>query len=481
MKILILCLTCTTFTVHSTKSPFEIATKSEYFVDQTNFIKELNAAWLEIPYIMISAPRCFSKTVNIDMVRRFFEITIKNNEPQTDVKKTENYELFMSTTPKLRITQDTQFFTDQFGQYPMIYMNLSIDPDVETSDEISTLFSEQVRKSFRYHAWVVNKSNGLSPEEKKIFEDIVSHDVFMPPVDIVNNIKVLAKALSFHFHKKVMLLVDDYDCAIRTALEAGIKTLTIIQQVFHPFGKNFYYLSCYISRALFTGIFEFADLMGLTETFAFASYEGHHDYLFAQYYGLSIDAAKELLRRRNITDEKRINDVIKYYDGYYPSKGTTPVLNPWSIRQYLIERHEKPEPYWARFTGLVDYLTRSLRNPFLQAMCGRLFLNRTLEFSIEKFIGIDDPGLVAKYFNKKDLEFEDVSPYNADIYMTLLYQMGYLTNAGEENFFKIPNAEINDEFIRYYSMYNATFPKKPTSTANPKALSMLPAGTKITR
>lgn len=175
----------------------KIRTAGFYYVDKTSFIKDLLTSWAEVN--LITRPRRFGKTLNMDMLRTFFE-------PDTDPI------LFQG----LKISEYSDLCNAYMGKYPVISISLK---DVEgcnfeqARDMLGAVINEEAM-NFQ----MLMDSPRLTEYEKKQFERLLLED-FEKTSFLTGSLKLLLSLLSKHYGKQVILLIDEYDVPLDKAYQ----------------------------------------------------------------------------------------------------------------------------------------------------------------------------------------------------------------------------------------------------------------------
>lgn len=192
------------------------------FVDKTLFIKALFEK--ETPtMILVRAPDGHGKSTNMDMVKRFLEISFHNQSNQVDVKKLPNYSLFANLN-RLKICKHQKLFADHFGKYPVLLIDYKplCDNTITTNfDSFLTRVSTVVRNSFTHHAyllkssklWSTTHNTGITQVQfnKFVGQREPYKNTELSETDIKNGFTLLAQLLFKEFGKPVFVLIDDFD------------------------------------------------------------------------------------------------------------------------------------------------------------------------------------------------------------------------------------------------------------------------------
>jgi len=295
----------------------KMLTKGYYYVDKSLFIKDILEDGSEV--ILLPRPRRFGKTLNMSMLRYFFEKSAEDNRP-----------LFEN----LAIGQDHDCMVKQ-GQYPVIFLSfkdLKLDSwNVTYGSLVQLIYTEYNR-----HLYLMN-SPVMSDMDKKYFHRVCLDEG--SEVDYASSIKKLSEFLTKHHGQKTIILIDEYDVPIQQAF---------LKKYYDPlisFMRNFMTAALkdnkYLEKAVLTGVMRvareslFSGLNNLSvQTLLNRSY--------SKYFGFIETEVKELLNYYGI--ESQLEEVRKWYNGYI--FGNTVVYNPWSVLQYTQNWEEGLQPYW---------------------------------------------------------------------------------------------------------------------------------------
>ena len=290
----------------------EIVTENFYYVDKTKYIDELIYDGSKVK--LFTRPRRFGKTLNMSMLKYFFDIRDKE----------ENKKLFNGLN-----IENSKYINEQ-GKYPTILISLkSIKEDTWKGgfEQIKILIRE-LYEEFNYIR------DSLSESELKIFDDIWFK---RENGEYTNSLKNLTKFLYKYYKKEVILLIDEYDIPLITAYKYGYYDEVI----------NFYKIflgealktNQYLKMGVLTGIIRvikagiFSDLNNL-KVYSILNKE------YSEFFGFTENDVIEALKYFNI--EYELPEVKSWYDGY--RFGNSELYNPWSILNFL---HSKElEAYW---------------------------------------------------------------------------------------------------------------------------------------
>ena len=380
-----------------------IINEDYYYVDKTMLIEELliNRA----PVTLFTRPRRFGKTLNMSMLKYFFDV--KNKE--------ENKKLFEN----LKI-YNSEYMSEQ-GKYPVIFVSLK-DLKGNTWEECLNrlkLFIFDLYVEFEY---IREKMNEW---DKKKFEKVLYEK---EDADYIMSLKFLADSLYRYYGEKVIILIDEYDAPIINAFDKGYYNEAI------NFFQTFYSSALKTNNSLKYGI-----LTGITRIIKEGIFSGLNNLKvdtilnkkYSEYFGLLEGEVIEMLDYFGM--KYKIEEVKEWYNGYL--FGESEVYNPWSIVNYIDNGEIKA--YWANISG----------NTLLENM-----LNHAGESVYEDLKRFTDGESIEKYISD-GTTIKSLLSNDDEIWQLLLYS-GYLTKAknqekeSDSNIYnlKIPNKEIRKYF-----------------------------------
>ena len=303
-----------------------------YYIDKTLLIKEMIDSGSQV--ILFPRPRRFGKTLNLSMLRYYFEKTTEDN----------SY-LFKDYA----IWRQSEEYTNEQGRYPVIFLTFKDIKQVnweETYNKIKLLISQEYRR----HDYL---EEILKEEEKQEFKNIMSKTAKKEEYE--NSLKNLSSYLEKYHNKKVMLLIDEYD----TPIQAGYvekyydKIIGFMRGLLCGVLKD----NTSLKKGIFTGILRVAKEsifsgMNNLEVSTIVSNQ------FDDKFGLLEEEVEQMLKEFGIP-EKMVN-VKKWYNGY--KFGKSFVYNPWSIINYVKKHDEGLKPYWVNTSSndvIRQMITRS--------------------------------------------------------------------------------------------------------------------------
>ena len=382
-------------------SDFKDIIEQEYFyVDKTKFIEEIseNGAIVQL----ITRPRRFGKTLNMSMLRYFYDISGKDT----------NRKLFKNLYIENSATIEEQ------GKYPVIFISfkdikaLTIE---EMYSQVRTLISE-IYDNYKF------LRENLDERDRVIFDKIWTED---KSGNYFNSLKQLAKYLKEYYNQDVILLIDEYDTPMVSAYENGY--YDEIKSFFTGLFGSALKENPALKKAVLTGIMRISKeniFSGLNNIRVNTILESD----FSQYFGLTEKEVENSLVEYGL--EARLDEVQKWYNGYI--FGGVRVYNPFSITNFLDRK--KIMPYWVNTSSnsLINKVLKEANSSIFEEL-SRLFQGET----ISKTIDI--------YSNFNELNSSEQIWY-------LLTNSGYLTPVEEIDFGKysirIPNEEVHYFFER---------------------------------
>ena len=370
-----------------------------YYFDKTKFIEEIIKDGSEVK--LFARPRRFGKTLNMSMLKYFFDIE----------NKEENKEIF-----KDLYIEKTEAFKEQ-GQYPVIFLSLK-DLKALTWEQMEKAIKSAISRLFSEYKYLLNV---LDKFDTLAFENILLKNTELE--DLKEALKFLTRILYEKYNKKVVVLIDEYDSPLVSAYINGY------YEKAKDFFKTFYSTvlkdNSYLQMGVLTGIIRvikagiFSDLNNLS-TYTILSD------VYTDSYGLTEEEVEKSLKYYGI--EQEISNVKDWYDGY--KFGDSEVYNPWSILNFL--RFKELRAYWVDTSGndLIKDVLKKITKNTIEAL-ERLFNGEGLKQNIS---GTSD---LSKLLSEDEL-------------WELMLFSGYLTveeKIDHKNYvLRLPNKEIKELF-----------------------------------
>ena len=307
-------------------SDFKSATTNYYYVDKTLLIRDfLNA----IPMVsLFTRPRRFGKTLNMDMLRVFFEKTSDN----TSIYFKDKY-----------IWQCGDYYTKHQGQYPVIFLSFK-DVKCSSWQETFQKISKLISLEFMRHD-ELDSSFVLSSYEKEQYHRFASENI--NEVDCQMGLQLLSLLLHKHYNKECVIIVDEYD----TPIQQG--HLCDFYNEIVDFMRNFFSGGLKDNPHLAFGF-----LTGILRVAKESIFSGMNnlktnsilDNSYSSYFGFTNEEVKDMLAYYEYED--KYQEILEWYDGY--RFGNTEIFNPWSVINYISDQCF-PKAFW-QSTGSNDII-----------------------------------------------------------------------------------------------------------------------------
>ena len=308
-----------------------LRTMKDYYIDKTMYIKDIIDNRSKV--ILVTRPRRFGKTLNMSMLKYYFDCSQKDNK-----------ELFEG----LKIMEQGEEYTSKLGYYPCIYLTLKDISEVNYPNMILNL-KTAVSDMYLEHIYLLD-SDKIYPFEKEQIKDILS---YKEDEIVLRNIKTLSKYLNRYYNKPVMLFLDEYDVPLQSAYVNGYYEQGV------TFFKTFYGTTFkdnqYLQKTVLTGVSRVAKESIFSGANNFDVYTVLDDE-FSDDFGITEKEMDKIIEDFEVQDEKE--EIKKWYDGYIIGH-TEGIYNPWSILNYLTDR--KLMPYWVN-TSSNDLIKLILKN-----------------------------------------------------------------------------------------------------------------------
>ena len=309
-----------------------LRTMKDYYIDKTMYIKDIIDNRSKV--ILVTRPRRFGKTLNMSMLRYYFDCSQKDNK-----------ELFEG----LKIMEQGEEYTSKLGYYPCIYLTLKDISEVNYQNMILNL-KTAVSDMYLEHIYLLD-SDKIYPFEKEQIKDILSYKE--DEIVLRNSIKTLSKYLNRYYNKPVMLFLDEYDVPLQSAYVNGYYEQGV------TFFKTFYGTTFkdnqYLQKTVLTGVSRVAKESIFSGANNFKVFTVLDDE-FSDDFGITEKEMDKITEDFEVQDEKE--EIKKWYDGYIIGH-TEGIYNPWSILNYLTDR--KLMPYWVN-TSSNDLIKLILKN-----------------------------------------------------------------------------------------------------------------------
>lgn len=383
-----------------------------YYVDKTSLIEQLFSSWGEVN--LFTRPRRFGKTLNMSMLKYFFEIG-------TD----------RSLFDGLHICANEKICSEHMGKYPVIFLSLKnaegLNFDTAKYQMVELIAREAERFSF------LAKDTNLSDRDREKYRVLTAfadgHYQMSDDV-LYGSLQTLSELLYKHFNQKTVILIDEYDVPLDKAFQHGYyrEMVALIRAMFGRALKTNEALAFAVltgclrvsKESIFTGLNNFK-ILSITDS------------RFDEQFGFTDKEVQKLLADYHL--EARFSETKEWYDGY--RFGNVDVYCPWDVINHIDrikdDPNARPEAYWINTSGndlvkrFVDKANRTTRNEIEQLIAGN---------AIEKMLRLD-------------LTYDEIDNSIENLW-SVLFTTGYLTQAGmtEDGAYRlvIPNREICEVF-----------------------------------
>ena len=390
----------------------EIRRQGFYYIDKTRLIEQLLDSWGKVN--LFTRPRRFGKTLNMSMLRYFFEI---------DADKT----LF----DDLYISQNEQFCEEYMGKFPVVFLTLK-GVEGTTFEEARLSLAELIAAEARRFKFLV-ESDKLDDDDKEMYRELISLNKSQNPVTSVKlrfSVKNLSELLYKHYEQKTIVLIDEYDVPLDKAFQGGYygEMVSLVRGLLGETLKtNDFLLFAVLTgclrvskESIFTGLNNFK-ILSIT------------DVRFDEQFGFTETEVKKLLNAYHL--ESHLPEVKEWYDGYH--FGDADIYCPWDVINHveMLCEDSKAEPkcYWINSSG------NSLVKRFISKA------NKTTRDEIERLIA----GEPIEKFIRLELTYDEIDN-SIDNIWSVLFTTGYLTQVGmtEQGAYKlvIPNKEVREVY-----------------------------------
>ncbi len=390
----------------------EIRTDGYYYVDKTALIEQVLDKRSKVT--LFTRPRRFGKTLNMSMLRYFFETG-------TDSK------LFNG----LYISQNAELCEKYMGKYPVIAISLKgVDADSYTKAKAQII--KIINREARRHRLLL-KSEKLDSFDKELLTQLLSRN--MEEDTITSSLQELTELLEAHFSKKVVVLIDEYDVPLAKAYENGYynEMVFLIRNLFGNVLKT----NDSLAFAVLTGCLRIAKESIFTGLNNFKVYSITNTE-FDETFGFTNEEVRKMLVYYGL--DSHFEEVKAWYDGY--RFGNADVYCPWDVVNYCEDHKENTnaelQNYWMNTSGneVIQHFVDSMNDPHMLT-----------KSELELLVSGDT---VVKQVDEMITYKELYS--NIDNMWSTLFMTGYLTQRGKEPdgryHLAIPNREICDCMVR---------------------------------
>ena len=385
-----------------------------YYIDKTNLIEQLLDNWSKVT--LFTRPRRFGKTLNMSMLRSFFELG-------TD----------KSLFDGLYISKNKELCEEHMGKYPVIFFSLKSVEGLKFENARYRIIEMIGREAQRYE--FLAESDKLSENEKAQYKALIALDNGKYTMDddiLISGIQMLSHLLYKHYGQKTVILIDEYDVPLDKAFENGYykEMVSLIRGIFGMALKTNDSLQFAVltgclrisKESIFTGLNNFEVLSVLNTQYDEA-------------FGFTDGEVKQILEDYDLSDH--YPDVKEWYDGYH--FGNTDIYCPWDVIRYCknlcADSAALPEDFWSNSSG----------NAMVRRFIDKADIRTKNE--IERLIAGED---IEKDISQ-ELTYDEIDKSIENLW-SVLFTTGYLTHKGctESGRYRlaIPNKEVRNLFIR---------------------------------
>ena len=383
-----------------------------YYVDKTSLIEQLFSNWGEVN--LFTRPRRFGKTLNMSMLKYFFEIG-------TD----------RSLFDGLHICANEKICSEHMGKYPVIFLSLK-NAEGLNFDTAKYQMVELIAREAERFPFLANDTNlsDRDREKYRVLTAFADGHYQMSDDVLYGSLQTFSELLYKHFNQKTVILIDEYDVPLDKAFQHGYyrEMVALIRAVFGRALKTNEALAFAVltgclrvsKESIFTGLNNFK-ILSITDS------------RFDEQFGFTDKEVQKLLADYHL--EARFSETKEWYDGY--RFGNVDVYCPWDVINHIDrikdDPNARPEAYWINTSGndlvkrFVDKANRTTRNEIEQLIAGN---------AIEKMLRLD-------------LTYDEIDNSIENLW-SVLFTTGYLTQTGmtEDGAYRlvIPNREICEVF-----------------------------------
>ena len=389
----------------------EIRKLGFYYIDKTRLIEQLLQGWGKVT--LFTRPRRFGKTLNMSMLRSFFEIGMDK-----------------SLFDGLYISGNKVLCDEHMGKYPVIFLSFKGVDGLDFTTARRMLCA--ILKDELDRHYYLKTSDVLTDEDRILFTKMLHGQ----DDNIEDSIRMLSKLLYKHYGQKVVILIDEYDVPLDKAFQNGYykEMVSLIRGLFGQALKTNEFLQFAVltgclrvsKESIFTGLnnFEINSIVDID-----------HD----EQFGFTDDEVMKLLS--DYDRSERYPDVKEWYDGYH--FGNADIYCPWDVinfaKKLVSDPSARPSAFWINSSG----------NDMVKRFVDKA--DQTTRDEIEKLVA---GGFVEKQL-RLDLTYDEIDN-TIDNLWSVLFTTGYLTKAGEVRLpdseryaykLVIPNKEVREVFV----------------------------------
>ena len=404
----------------------EIRKEGFYYIDKTGLIEQLLNQWGKVN--LFTRPRRFGKTLNMSMLRYFFEIG-------TD----------KALFDDLYISRNEEFCEEYLGKYPVVFISLKNVDGLTFEDAKYQLVELIGIEAERFHFLL--GSDKLTENEKSRYRALIKirdGHYTMDSGIVASSLQTLSQLLYKHYGQKTIILIDEYDVPLDKAFQHGYykEMVATIRALFGTALKTNEALQFAVltgclrvsKESIFTGLNNFK-VLSIT------------DARFDEQFGFTENEVETLLGAYHL--ESHLSETKNWYDGYH--FGDADIYCPWDVINHVDrlcgEPNAEPQSYWINTSGndlvkrFVDKADKTTRDEI-----ERLVAGETIEKSV-----------------RLELTYDEIDS-SIDNLWSVLFTTGYLTQEGKPERgvykLKIPNEEVREVFkYQIQELFNNTILK----------------------
>ena len=393
---------------------FKEIRKSEfYYIDKTKLIEQVLENWSKVN--LFTRPRRFGKTLNMSMLKWFFEIG-------TDTTFFDG----------LYISKNQALCEEHMGKYPVVLLSLKSVEGLtfeEARASLCELIAGEVRR-FKF----LEKSDRLDDDEKNAYHDLIFIQNLKETIlgtKLKFSLKKISELLYKHYGQKAIILIDEYDVPLDKAFQHGYyrEMVTLIRGLFGEAFKT----NDFLQFAVLTGCLRISKESIFTGLNNFKVYAAN-DLRYDEAFGFTNEEVKQLLADYHL--EEHFAEVKEWYDGYH--FGNADIYCPWDVINYVddlvFDPQARPKSYWINSSG----------NELVKRFIDKA--DTTTRDEIEELIA----GCAVEKRIRMDLTYDEIDN-TIDNVWSVLFTTGYLTQEGREmdGIYRliIPNKEVREVFV----------------------------------
>ena len=391
----------------------EIQKSGFYYVDKTKLIEQLLENWSKVN--LFTRPRRFGKTLNMSMLKSFFEIGADRT-------------LFDG----LYISRNQKLCEEYMGKYPVIFLSLK-GIDGLTFEAAKYRLMELIGVEAERFAFLADSEKLMENERSKYraIIHLVNGKYSMDEDMLVSSLQTLSQLLCRHYGQKAIILIDEYDVPLDKAFQHGYykEMVSLIRGLFGQALKT----NDDLQFAVLTGCLRVSKESIFTGLNNFKVYAAD-DVRYDEEFGFTNEGVKKLLANYNL--QEHFEKVKEWYDGYH--FGDADIYCPWDVINYVddlvSDPNVQPKSYWINSSGN-DLVKRFIEQADI-----------TTKDEIEQLIA----GNAVEKRIRPDLTYNEIDN-SIDNIWSVLFTTGYLTRLGkaENSVYKliIPNQEVREVFV----------------------------------